>query len=190
MNNYAPQFIRILAHGAAWTILIHSITGMLSGAETPFGHRAYPVVSESELVPVGKYRPMNRVVKMLPAAATAFKKMQEAARREGISLIPISGFRSASDQQKLFAKAVRKYRSQERAARWVAPPGYSEHHTGLAVDIGDRAHPKCDAEPCFERTSAYRWLVRNAAQFGFKTSFPAGGSKIRFEPWHWKFGDF
>jgi D-alanyl-D-alanine carboxypeptidase len=163
------------------------MTGTVSGAETLLGHRAYQVVSESRLVPVGKYRTTARVVMLLPSAARAFKKMQEAAHRDGVSIIPISGFRTGSYQEKLFANAVRRYGSKERAARWVAPPGYSEHHTGLAVDIGDQAHPECDTEPCFQSTSAYRWLAQNAARFGFKISFPASGSKIRFEPWHWRF---
>jgi LAS superfamily LD-carboxypeptidase LdcB len=190
MNNYATQFIRILAHGAAWTVLIHSMTGTAAGTETLFGHRAYQVVSESRLVPVGKYRTTGRVVKTLPPAAIAFKKMQEAAHREGVSIIPISGFRTGSYQQKLFANAVKRYGSKEGAARWVAPPGYSEHHTGLALDIGDEAHLECDVESCFERTPAYDWLKKNAARFGFELSFPPGNARISFEPWHWRFGDF
>ena len=67
------------------------------------------------------------------------------------------------------------------------PAGHSEHHTGCAIDIGDGSQEKCDVEICFERTGAYRWLVKNAVLFGFELSFSQEQEAVSFEPWHWRF---
>lgn len=67
-----------------------------------------------------------------------------------------------------------------------AAPGFSEHHTGRAIDI---ACP--DAEPLqelFENTKAFKWLDANAGQFGFVMTYPRGHQHaISYEPWHWCF---
>jgi D-alanyl-D-alanine carboxypeptidase len=74
------------------------------------------------------------------------------------------------------------------AARWVARPGHSEHHTGLAVDLGDESSPECDIEPPFEGTGAFHWLCQNAGCFGFELSFPRNNAcGVDYEPWHWRF---
>jgi D-alanyl-D-alanine carboxypeptidase len=69
-----------------------------------------------------------------------------------------------------------------------APPGYSEHHTGYAIDIGDGSAPSSNLSPDFEKTAAYRWLEQNGAQFGFELSFPPNNPQgVSYEPWHWRF---
>ena len=163
-----------------------------AAAQTPpaerYGHRAYTEARAEELRPVGKYRDTGRVVQLAAPAAAAFKAMQKAAAGDGVKLVPISGFRTRDYQAGLFERAVRRHGSEERAARWVAPPGYSEHHTGLALDIGDEARRDCDVELCFEKTAAHQWLEKNAARFGFELSFPPGReSGPAFEPWHWRY---
>jgi D-alanyl-D-alanine carboxypeptidase len=91
-------------------------------------------------------------------------------------------------QEKLFAKGIEKRGSEIEAARWVAPPGHSEHHTGLAVDIGEGPEPESDVEPAFGDTAAYRWLALYAASFGFEMSFPTNNPQgVGCEPWHWRF---
>jgi len=163
--------------------------GMRAGApesRTLYGHRAYAVAKASQVVSVGKYR-SARAVKLLPNAAAAFRTMQEAAQREGVGIAPISGYRGLYLQKYLFDLKVKKLGSPELAARWVAPPGYSEHHTGLALDVGDPSTPKCDALPCFDKTRTYHWLTKNGARFGFELSFHESEGHIQFEPWHWRF---
>lgn len=154
---------------------------------TLYGHQAYQQVMESRLRPVGKYRSTGRFVQLLPKAALAFQDMQKAAYSDGVKIVAISDFRSFSYQQGLFQSAVKRYGDEDRAARWVAPPGFSEHHTGLALDLGDQDHRECDNEPCFEKTPAYMWLTENARRFGYELSFPRNRTKISFEPWHWRF---
>ena len=88
----------------------------------------------------------------------------------------------------LFQKALAKHGSEELAGRWVARPGYSEHHTGLAIDLGEEASPACDVATKFEETRAFQWLQAHAGQFGYEMSYPRGNETgINYEPWHWRF---
>jgi LAS superfamily LD-carboxypeptidase LdcB len=144
--------------------------------------------NENELVVVGEYRQSGRKVKMRMDAATALHSLLLQASSAGVAIVPISGFRTFAYQESLFRKTVAKYGSEETAVRWVARPGNSEHHTGLAVDLGDSESPACDVEPPFEQTKAFQWLEKNAAQFGFEMSFPRNNPHgVNYEPWHWRF---
>ena len=121
-------------------------------------------------------------------AAAAFQDMKATAAQVDISLIPISGFRSTGYQSELFVSQVDKQGSESAAAQLSAPPGYSEHHTGYAIDIGDDDRPDADVKYAFETTRAYQWLQENAISFGFEESFPRNNSQgINFEPWHWRY---
>ncbi len=128
-------------------------------------------------------------IRLRRVAADKYLDMVDAARRDGVSLATLSGFRSLDDQTALFfdVKAERGQRPVERAAV-SAPPGYSEHHTGYAVDIGDANQPSTHLDPAFESTSASRWLEDNAARFGYELSFPQDNAQqVNYEPWHWRF---
>jgi D-alanyl-D-alanine carboxypeptidase len=124
---------------------------------------------------------------MRHAAAKAFQGMAAAARKAGVEIVPISGFRPVSYQKSLFERAKKRYGSEAQAARWVAPPGYSEHATGFTLDLGDGAAPDADVDVSFEKTKAYAWLLKNAAEHGFELSFPRDNAQgVNFEPWHWR----
>ena len=156
--------------------------------ETKLGHFAYPEASAADLVDVGPYRHTKRIVQLRRVAAESLRSMIAMATEAGLELVPISGFRSVEYQAKLWAKAIEKRGSEVEAARWVAPPGHSEHHTGLAVDIGEGPEPESDVEPAFGDTASYRWLNENAASYGFEMSFPANNPQgVGCEPWHWRF---
>ena len=156
--------------------------------ETKLGHFAYPEVAAAELVEVGPYRQTKRIVQLHRAAAESLRRMIEVARQAGLELVPISGFRSVAYQEKLFTKGIEKRGSEIEAARWVAPAGYSEHHTGLAVDLGEGPEPESDVESAFGDTAAYRWLAQHATGFDFEMSFPANNPQgVGCEPWHWRF---
>jgi D-alanyl-D-alanine carboxypeptidase len=156
--------------------------------EMKYGHDEFAAATGGELVEVGPYRQTGRMVTLRVAAAEALRRLMTAAGAEHIDLIPISGFRSVDGQRALFLKAVRKYGSENEAAKWVAPPGFSEHHTGLAVDLGDGAAPDTDVETGFETTEAFRWLKRHGTEFGFVLSFPRDNPRgVAYEPWHWKY---
>ncbi|MCS7031366.1 MAG: M15 family metallopeptidase [Gloeomargarita sp. SKYG116] len=159
-----------------------------SAAEAPpdlLGHLPYPEANPADLQAVTA----DGRVKLHRDAARAFLAMQQAAQAEGVILVPLSGFRSYRDQQAIFydVKAERGQHVQERA-KVSAPPGYSEHHTGYAIDIGDGQRPDTHLHPTFAQTAAYAWLQRRAAQFHFEMSFPENNPQgISYEPWHWRF---
>lgn len=149
-------------------------------------HKPYPIADETSLV-VADHDRKNLQTLAASDATSAFEKMKSSALKNGIGLIAFSAYRSPARQKELFIDAQRRH-GRRRAAMWVAPPGYSEHQTGLAFDIGDRDMPDMDDEPTFEATPAYAWLRERAAEFGFELSFPSGNFQgVSYEPWHWRF---
>ena len=115
-------------------------------------------------------------------------KMRDEAKNDGIYLVFLSGFRSINLQNDIFY-SLKSFRNQEAAerARVSAPPGYSEHSTGFAIDIGDANQRETDFETEFENTEAFKWLIKNAAKFHFKLSFTKDNKYIDYEPWHWRY---
>ena len=149
------------------------------------GHRAYEEAPESELVSLS----YDASIKLRSAAAERFETMMADASAQGIYLTPLSGFRSVEDQNYLFFQ-VKEDRVQETTTRAEvsAPPGYSEHHTGYAIDIGDANFPDTNLQISFEQTPAFQWLAQNAPRYSFELSFPEGNDQnIQYEPWHWRF---
>ena len=67
-----------------------------------------------------------------------------------------------------------------------AAPGYSEHHSGLALDLGAPGEPP--AQESFERTATFAWLTQKACTYGFAMSYPRDNPYgIVYEPWHWRY---
>lgn len=154
--------------------------------DTRFGHLRYEEDDPKRLVQVGVY--YNRSEFLDVEAASAFNQMKLAAQNSGINLRLISGFRSIQDQKKLFQRQIQRRGSEEAAAKLSAPPGFSEHHTGYAIDIGDEQQPATDLKFEFENTQAYRWLMMYAGNYGFELSFPRNNRQgVSFEPWHWRY---
>jgi D-alanyl-D-alanine carboxypeptidase len=109
-----------------------------------------------------------------------------AANSAGVSLFLISAFRSIEYQHELIDKKLVEGQAIEDILKVNAAPGYSEHHTGRAIDVGTIG---CDAlVEEFEDTKAFQWLNINAQEFGFIQSYPKNNSSgIDYEPWHWCF---
>ena len=150
------------------------------------GHLKYKEAPNSEIVAVNVN---GRRIRLRKSAARKFEQMARDARRAGIRLVPISGFRSIEQQEKLFFNigAQRNQTPAERASV-SAPPGRSEHHTGYAVDVGDGAVPATNLSTKFENTKAFKWMEANAARYSFELSFPEGNPQgVSYEPWHWRF---
>ena len=110
--------------------------------------------------------------------------MQQAAAEDGIDLMPVSAFRSVDYQRNLIRAKLDKGQRIEDILTVNAPPGYSEHHTGRALDIATSGQePLIEA---FEFTDAFGWLSRHASRFDFSLSYPRDNPfGIVFEPWHW-----
>ncbi|MEX2131231.1 MAG: M15 family metallopeptidase [Pseudohongiellaceae bacterium] len=128
----------------------------------------------------------DRPQQLTPAARSAWMKMKQAAGTEGVELFLISAFRSLAYQQHLITRKLAAGQSIDVILKVNAAPGFSEHHTGRAIDIGT---PGCGAlVEEFENTKAFEWLTRRACEFKFALSYPRGNDLgIDYEPWHWCF---
>jgi zinc D-Ala-D-Ala carboxypeptidase len=149
------------------------------------GHLPYDEAPAEELQPIVP----DGSIKLRQAAAEQFAAMEAAATADGINLVVISGFRTLEEQESLFFD-VKAERGQEatKRAEVSAPPGYSEHHTGYAVDLGDGSTPATNLNADFEKTAAFKWLETNAPYYSFELSFPKDNPQgVSYEPWHWRF---
>jgi D-alanyl-D-alanine carboxypeptidase len=122
---------------------------------------------------------------MRQEAARALERMFAAAKQDGIYLAGVSGYRSYETQESLFNYYVRT-EGAERARKYSAEPGHSEHQTGLAMDVSATTGT-CAAEDCFADTPEARWLAQHAPAYGFIIRYPKGKESItgyNYEPWH------
>ena len=123
--------------------------------------------------------------------AVQYEKMYKAAAKEGVYLTPCSGYRSYDLQERNYNRKVDYYKSQGystaqakiKAATIIMPPGSSEHNLGYAMDI------LC-VEEYFENSKQFKWLQKNAADYGFILRYPKDKqniTKVTYEPWHWRY---
>jgi D-alanyl-D-alanine carboxypeptidase len=140
-------------------------------------------VEATHLTSIGP-NPDGRDVRLTPEASVAWARMREAASKAGVTLVAISGFRGIDRQSEIIAAKLSSGRVIEEILQTVAAPGYSEHHTGRAIDIGiPGEEPLTEG---FAATPAFQWLEAKAGSFGFKLSYPRGNRHgISYEPWHW-----
>ncbi len=135
------------------------------------------------LTPVG-LGPDGRDKLLHRPAARAWLKMRSAAAKDHIELHLVSAFRSYAFQAALIRGKLQRGASLDAVLCINAPPGYSEHHTGLAVDIGSA--DSGPLEESFEHTAVFGWLRQHAASHGFAMSYPRGNAQgFSYEPWHW-----
>lgn len=169
---------------AAYRQRITAVLAELGIAPEHFAHRPLRLVAEAQrLTPVGLGTD-GRDKLLTAAAARAWLEMRNAAATDGVELLLISAFRSVDYQAALLRAKLAKGVPAEDVLRINAPPGYSEHHSGRAVDIGSAGTPALDE--AFERTDAFDWLRQHAGQHGFRMSFPRGNRQgYLYEPWHW-----
>lgn len=121
-------------------------------------------------------------------AARAYLKMYRAAAKKGLGLVLQSGYRSYASQVSVYNGWVASI-GKKAADLQSARPGYSEHQTGLSVDIAS-ATAGCTIQSCFAGTPEGKWLKRNAWKFGWHLRYPKGKTDItgyKYEPWHWRY---
>lgn len=122
---------------------------------------------------------------------TPFQKMHDAAQKDNIKLWISSGYRSPEKQGVLFNQEIQTYSKMGldylsavgKAEKSVARAGYSEHNTGLAIDLNGVLDN-------FDTTPASKWLNAHAQEYGFVLRFPKDKqelTKIKYEPWHFRY---
>lgn len=130
----------------------------------------------------------EREQSMLPEAVEPWLSMYEAAQKDGVILQVVSAFRSVTYQEGIIRRKLEKGLSMDRILEVSAAPGFSEHHTGRALDLTTPGSPVLE-EP-FEETEAFSWLCESAQNHGFYLSFPRDNPHgIAYEPWHWAWRD-
>lgn len=121
-------------------------------------------------------------------ADAAFNTLLAAAKTGGApNMVYLSGYRSYARQEQLYTNYVAKD-GKTAADTYSARPGFSEHQTGLAVDIGEGGG--CDLETCFENTASGTWAAANAYKYGFVIRYPKGKDATtgyQYEPWHLRY---
>lgn len=122
---------------------------------------------------------------MRAEAAKALEELFDGAANEDIALCGVSGYRSYQRQYEIFTNNVRT-KGMDHTSKYSAVPGYSEHQTGLSIDVSSKSvNYRLDSS--FAETAEGKWLAENAHHYGYIIRFPEGKSKITgysYEPWH------
>ncbi len=140
-----------------------------------------PEAINLELVEVGED---GREHLLVSAAASAWRELKAAALSDNVIVHIASAFRSVERQVAIVRHKLDTGMPIEEILKSCAPPGYSEHHSGRAVDVATPGHRVLDQQ--FAQTDAYAWLDKNAGRFGFLLSYPPGNRQgFLYEPWHW-----
>ncbi|MCC7485780.1 MAG: nicotinamide-nucleotide amidohydrolase family protein [Burkholderiales bacterium] len=149
-----------------------------------FAGRNLPLQPEAQDLEIVETGVNGREYLLAPAAAAAWRRMRDAAAADGVTLTIASAFRSVGRQAEIVREKLAAGIGLDAIFAASAPPGYSEHHTGRAVDVSTPGARAFEAD--FEDTPAFRWLQANAGRFGFVLSYPPGNAcGYDYEPWHW-----
>ncbi|MBA3020687.1 M15 family metallopeptidase [Propionicimonas sp.] len=119
-------------------------------------------------------------VRLNGTAASALKKLFASAKKAGHRLVVRSAYRPYSTQQRIYRPGM----------TLTAPPGASEHQSGLAADLALRKSGRVIRGYAFGRSKAGKWVAKHAAEFGFVIRYPKGKqaiTKIPYEPWHLRY---
>lgn len=158
-------------------VLVNAITPLAEDFDASIVEYADSIMADERIIP-------------------ALTAMMEAAAKDNVSIYPSSGYRSVERSRVLYEQQVQQYLDkgydEEQAliiaAHWVAPPGTSEHHTGLAFDFLSNESTVMDET--FADTKAAQWLKEHAAEYGFILRYPKDKEQITgivFEPWHYRY---
>lgn len=150
------------------------------------GEMGIPLQEEAiELVDMGEdiYGRPQQIAKV---ALEPWRQMQSRAEADGIALQLVSAFRSVERQQQIVKRKIDSGISIADILKVSAAPGYSEHHTGRALDLTTPGSEALEEE--FETTAAFAWLKQHAHVFSFYMSYPRDNKYgIVYEPWHWTY---
>lgn len=166
---------------------LHERLASLGLDEAAYAQRTgLELVAEPDWLAFAGFDRYRRALWLRFDAARAWLHLRDAALRTDIVLEAISGYRSHDYQLGIFERKLERGLSIDDILAVNAAPGFSEHHGGLALDIGAPDEPP--AEESFEQTAAFAWLQDNAGEHGFAMSYPRDNPHdIVYEPWHWCF---
>lgn len=184
---------------AAQSIAIPSMPELLT---SPYAEKQQPALfNYNHAIPKNytmNLKDIGNGQKMDERAAQAYNDMSAAAAKDGVKLVPLSGYRSHERQTSNYNASIQRYLdrglSREEAVRrtegYYAIPGTSEHEAGVAIDIGDAKAPSANIQESFKDTDAYEWLQKNCTTYGFILRYQAETfdiTRIHYEPWHYRY---
>ncbi|MDS0526288.1 M15 family metallopeptidase [Clostridium sp. SHJSY1] len=200
MKNKLKKIILIIM--ISWTFCyIKGCTSLNGGASSNDKDRQVSGNVNSELLLVNEkhglskdYEPPNLTIPKIEFAdgisfeekhiagiiAKPLEELIKKAKDEGIILLGNSGYRSYKSQEEIFENRV-KVEGKKLAVAYVAKPGFSEHQTGLCIDVTNKDKYFVNG------TKEAKWLTKNCYKFGFIIRYPAGKKNItgiEYEPWH------
>ncbi|MEE4185369.1 MAG: M15 family metallopeptidase [Gammaproteobacteria bacterium] len=147
-----------------------------------------PTYPEAEVLESIGPNILGREQQLAPGSAAAWRAMMQRAADDAVRLLPVSGFRSVAYQAELIRNKLRAGQVIADILSVNVAPGYSQHHTGHAIDIATPGSKPLLEE--FEATDAFAWLTANAGEFGFSLSYPRDNPEgLSYEPWHWYWSD-
>jgi D-alanyl-D-alanine carboxypeptidase len=121
--------------------------------------------------------------------ALQWGELLKAAAEDNISILIVSGFRSFNYQANLIQKKLEKGIDIKDILKVNAPPGFSQHHSGRAIDVATKGYPPLTEK--FEESDAFIWLERNANSYSFYMPYTKKNEfGIIYEPWHWFYDPF
>jgi D-alanyl-D-alanine carboxypeptidase len=188
--SWARDALRQAGH-ARWrpaaTLPLHRLQERLDalGLDAGYAERSgLRLIAEPAWLLLAGFDRYRRPLWLRADAAGAWLRMRDAAVRDGVLIEAISGYRSHAYQLGIFERKRARGLGVDDILAVNAAPGYSEHHSGHALDIGTPGEPP--AEESFERTAAFSWLGDHAPAHGFTMSYPRDNPHgIVYEPWHW-----
>lgn len=124
-------------------------------------------------------------MKLVKEAKEAFEEMAKEAKKEGLNIVAMSTYRDYSYQTNLYDKYV-KQDGKEAADTYSGRPGYSEHQTGLAVDVFNNKESYTN----FHKTQEFIWMQEHAKEYGFILRFPQDKEEetgYQYESWHYRY---
>ena len=186
---------RLLSMLAAGTMMISGALNTAAPQHDPDGllflvNRQYTLSENYEPRDLAMSDVPGQVRRMRAEAGQALKEMFQTCREEtGMQLLSISGFRSYAKQEGIYKRKLRSVKKDvAKAQEYVAPPGASEHQTGMAMDIGQKH--KINLEVSFGDTEGGKWCRENCWRFGFILRYDEPWEEItgyKYEPWHFRY---
>lgn len=171
-------------------LLLVGICSLYAAEDDP----AFKVVTKK--ISLGRYVPQDLGTfmgkRMSQRIIPDLKRLVDAAKKDGLELKPISGYRSYEYQEALFNRYIRsqmkknpqltRQQAQEKANTFSAKPGHSEHQLGTVVDVLSKEN---NFEFSSDPTLSYvGWLEKNASKYNFTISYPKDSKEYIYEPWH------
>ncbi|MDR2872784.1 MAG: D-alanyl-D-alanine carboxypeptidase family protein, partial [Xanthomonadaceae bacterium] len=145
-------------------------------------HSGLHIIPEPLWLSFAGFDRYRRPLWLTRGASDSWNRMRHAAACDDVMLEAISGYRSHDYQLAIFKRKLANGQALAHILNVNAAPGYSEHHSGNALDLSTPGQPPI--EESFENTEAFAWLTLHAADHGFRMSYPRDNPhRVIYEPW-------